>query len=332
VKGATGSHRVAILGASGYTGREVARLVRAHPHLELTHAMSARQGATPDEPATSVDDVVEALDPSVFGGVDGVFLCTPHGAAAAHARAALAAGCKVVDLSADFRLRDPSVHAATYGEDHAPELRARAVYGLTEFARTEIAGAELVANPGCYPTAVSLPLRPLLASGLVDVEADVIADCKSGVSGAGKTPTARNVFGSVHENFAAYAVGTHRHQPEIQQAVGSDRVLFVPHLLPVFRGILATIWLRPSAGTTANDVRACLRETFAGEPFVRVYEHGLPELDRVQRTNFCDIAVASNAGRVVLISAIDNLVKGAAGQAVQNMNVLLDLQETAGLL
>ncbi|MDA0933399.1 MAG: N-acetyl-gamma-glutamyl-phosphate reductase [Planctomycetota bacterium] len=324
--------RIAVLGASGYTGREVLRLVSRHPQMEVAAAMSARVGAEPEPPELPFDGPIEALDHDRLADCDGVFLCTPHGAAAMHARAALERGCKVVDLSADFRLRDPAVHASTYGEDHGPDLRDRAVYGLPEFHRAEVAAADLIANPGCYPTSVSLPLRPLIERGLIDLGADVVADCKSGASGAGKTPQPRTVFGSVHENFLAYGVGTHRHQPEIWQTLGTDRVLFVPHLLPVFRGILATIWARPASGVDAASIRTALVETYADEPFVRVYERGMPELNRVQMTNFCDIGVADVHGRVVLVSVIDNLVKGAAGQALQNMNLVLGLPETEGLL
>jgi N-acetyl-gamma-glutamyl-phosphate reductase len=297
--------RIAVLGASGYTGREVLRLLAHHPHMEVVAAMSARVGTEPEPPELPFDGPIEALDHERLAACDGVFLCTPHGAAAMHARAALERGCRVVDLSADFRLRSPAIHASTYGEDHGPDLR---------------------------PKSVSLPLKPLLDRGLVDLSADVVADCKSGASGAGKTPQPRTVFGSVHENFLAYGVGTHRHQPEIWQTLGTDRVLFVPHLLPVFRGILATIWLRPAAGVDAAGIRDALVETYAREPFVRVYERGMPELNRVQLTNFCDIGVAEVHGRVVLVSVIDNLIKGAAGQALQNMNLVLGLPETEGLL
>ena len=323
--------RIAILGASGYTGRELLRIIRGHPRMQADLLMTARPGVTPEPPPLGVDPQIEPLDLDRLQQVDGVFLCAPHGAAAELARDALAAGCKVVDLSADFRLRDAALHRATYGEDRAPELRSIAVYGLTEFARDAVAEARLVANPGCYPTAVVLPLSPLIAAGLVELDADVIADCTSGGSGAGKTPTERTQFGAVHENFLAYAVGTHRHQPEIAQELGSDRVLFVPHLLPVFRGILATIWFRPSPGTTRAAVLDCLDEVFAAEPFVRVHHRGLPELDRVQRTNFCDVGVAAVQSRIVVVSVIDNLMKGASGQAVQNMNLMLGLDETEGL-
>lgn len=330
--------KVAILGASGYTGRELARLLARHPAFDPPLLLSSRPGVEPEAPETSFEPRLEKLDVERFRDVDGVFLCTPHGAAAPYAREALRSGKVVVDLSADFRLKDEALHRSVYGEDHGPDLRAAAVYGLCEHARAAIARARLVANPGCYPTAVTLPLLPLLAAGLVDLDADVIADCKSGTSGAGKDPKKRTVFGAVHDNFLAYGVGDHRHAPEIAQTLRTDRVLFVPHLLPVFRGILATLWLRPSPGVRAADVRACLHTAYADEPFVRVYDKGLPELQFVQHTNFCDVGVADvpaaapSGARVVVISAIDNLVKGASGQALQNMNLLLGLPETAGLL
>ncbi|HLU39833.1 MAG TPA: N-acetyl-gamma-glutamyl-phosphate reductase, partial [Planctomycetota bacterium] len=303
-----------------------------HPGLRATALMTARPGTAPEPPAGPHDLHVDAFDADRLADVDGVFLCTPHAAAFALAREALRRGARVVDLSADFRLRDPAAYAATYGHPHpCPELLAEAVYGLTEHARARLAGARLVANPGCYPTSILLPLVPLLRAGLIDRDAPIVADAKSGTSGAGKAPTARTHFGAVHENFLAYAVGTHRHAPEIRQEAGFDRITFVPHLLPVFRGILTTIYLQPAPGVGADEVRACLREAYAGERFVRVYPRGLPELSRVQRTNFCDLAVAGAGAHVVVVSAIDNLVKGASGQALQNMNVVLGLPEDAGL-
>ena len=325
--------RVAVLGATGYTGKEVLRLLRRHQEIELAHSMTARAGAAPEPPALPVDPVVEALDLARLAGVDGVFLCTPHGAAAELAAHCLGLGCKVVDLSADFRLRDPAVHARTYGHAHPqPALLREAVYGLTEHARERVRHARLVANPGCYPTSVLLPLLPLLRAGLVDLAAGVIADSKSGVSGAGKALSERTHFGNVSDNFLAYAIGTHRHTPEIHQELGTDRLTFVPHLLPVFRGILSTIYLRPAAGRGAADLRACLHEVYAKEPFVKVFASGLPELNRVQLTNECHLAVEAGQERVVVVAAIDNLVKGAAGQALQNMNLMLGLPETMGLL
>ncbi len=324
--------RAAVVGASGYTGRELLALLARHPRLGAAVAMTARPGAAPEPPAFPHEPRIDPLDLDRLGDVDGVFLCTPHGAASEITRAALARGKRVVDLSADFRLRDPAAYARAYGAPHpAPDLLQQAVYGLTEHARAAVRDARLVANPGCYPTSILLPLLPLLAAGLVDAAAPIVADSKSGVSGAGKAPSERTHFGSVHENCVAYAVGTHRHLPEIHQAAGTGRIVFTPHLLPTFRGILTTLYLQPAAGVTADTVRSCLQERYAGEPFVRVYGHGLPELRAVQHANRCDIAVAASGPLVVVIAALDNLQKGAAGQALQNMNLMLGLPETDGL-
>jgi len=316
----------AIVGATGYTGRELIALLRRHRGLKASALMTARPGVTPEQ------EDVDPLDLARLAEVDGVFLCPPHGAASRVARAALEAGRKVVDLSADFRLRDERVFAATYGGDHpAPDLLQEAVYGLTEHARERVAAAALVANPGCYPTSALLPLKPLLDADLLDASAPIIADSKSGVSGAGKSPSERTHFGSVHENFLAYAVGRHRHAPEIAQELGRE-VVFTPHLLPVFRGILSTIYVQPAAGVGAAELRACLRDRYASEPFVQVLENGTPELKDVQRSNRCAIAVADSGPLCVITSAIDNLVKGAAGQALQNMNLMLGQTETEALL
>jgi N-acetyl-gamma-glutamyl-phosphate reductase len=324
--------RIAILGASGYTGRELLRLLARHPSLAVAHAMTARPGAEPEPPRAPGERALEPLEPARLRGLDGVFLCTPHGAAAELARDCLQLGLRVVDLSADFRLRDPAVYAATYGHPHpAPELLADAVYGLTEHARGRVREARLVANPGCYPTSILLPLLPLLEERLLDPEFPIVADSKSGVSGAGKTPSERAHFGNLHENFLAYGVGNHRHAPEIHQEAGTARILFTPHLLPVFRGILSTIYVRPRAGAGADALRACLAARYRGEPFVQVWAAGLPELRDVQLTNRCAIAVVPGGELVVLISVLDNLVKGASGQALQNMNLMLGLDEAAGL-
>ena len=317
--------RCAIVGATGYTGQELRRLLTNHCGLEAAVLMTARPGVVPDEAD------IGPLDLARLGDVDGVFLCTPHGAAAEIARAALEAGRPVVDLSADFRLRDEATYAETYGDAHpAPDLLHEAVYGLTEHARERVATARLVANPGCYPTSVLLPLLPLQDASLVDPAAPVIADSKSGVSGAGKAPNERTHFGNVHENFLAYGIGTHRHTPEIVQELGRE-VVFTPHLLPTFRGILSTIYVQPAAGASADDLRACLHERYAAEPFVTVLQEGAPELRDVQRTNRCVVAVHESGPLCVVTSAIDNLVKGAAGQALQNMNLMLGRSETEGL-
>jgi N-acetyl-gamma-glutamyl-phosphate reductase len=240
----------------------------------------------------------------------------------------------VVDLSADFRLRDPAVYAEAYGAEHtAPDLLDSAVYGLTEHARPQLPEASLVANPGCYPTSVLLPLKPLLEARLLDRDTPVVCDCKSGVSGAGNTPTPAKLFGAVHDNFSAYAVGGHRHSPEIRQEAGLEQLVFVPHLLPVFRGILSTIYVRPAPGVTAADMRAHLHEQWEDEPFLSVLgaSGGQPELADVRSTNRCLVATADQGGHVVITSAIDNLMKGAAGQAIQNMNLMLGYPEQAGL-
>lgn len=328
--------RVAVLGASGYTGRELARLLRTHSAIELSAFMGAREDGDPpgraELPALPVDRPVEALDWRRVEAVDGVFLCTPHAASAPLAARCVALGKKVVDLSADFRLRDSAEYARVYEHRHPhPELLGEAVYGLTERARERVARARLVANPGCYPTSILLPLLALLDAGLVDRARPVIADSKSGVSGAGKNPSARTHFGGVHESFSAYGVGDHRHGPEIRQESGLADLVFTPHLLPVFRGILSTIYASPAGGAKAADFRAALQRAYAGERFVRVFERGLPELNRVQHGNECHIGLADSNGLVVIVAAIDNLVKGAAGQALQNMNLMLGCEEADGL-
>lgn len=324
--------KVAVVGASGYTGKELLRLIARHPHMRATEVMTARPGAAPEPPQFPGDPVIAPLDLSRLSHCDGVFLCTPHGAASAIAKAALEHGCKVVDLSADFRLRDPALYERTYGSPHpAPELLQEAVYGLTEHARAAVAKARLVANPGCYPTSVLLPVLPLLQNGLLDDHAPIVADSKSGTSGAGKSPSERTHFGNVHENFCAYGVGNHRHAPEIRQEAGTQRLVFTPHLLPTFRGILSTIYLTPKPSVTAEQMRSCLQERYAHEPFVKVYAQGWPELKYVQHGNECHMAVAASGPLVVVVSVIDNLVKGASGQALQNMNAMLGLAETEGL-
>lgn len=317
---------VAIVGASGYTGRELQRLLQRHANISASVLMSSRL-----EGSTDAGLLLEPLNPARFADVDGVFLCTPHGAASQLAKQAVSMGKPVVDLSADFRMRDAQAFAATYGQEHAaPELLNTAVYGLTEHKRSEVANAALVANPGCYPTSILLPLLPLQQHGLIDSDANLIADSKSGVSGAGKQPSERSHFGNVHDNFLAYGIGTHRHGPEIAQELGTA-IVFTPHLLPTFRGILSTIYVTPATGVDAAAMRNCLSEQYGNEPFVTVYQDGTPELHAVQQTNQCHIAVHESGPLVVITSAIDNLIKGASGQALQNMNLILGFDETEGL-
>ena len=269
-----------------------------------------------------------------------MFLCTPHAASAPFAARALQAGCKCVDLSADFRLRDLATYETWYGPHGAPELLPEAVYGLTEVYRAELAKTRLVANPGCYPTGPLLALYPLLARQAL-ASNRVIIDAKSGVSGAGAKPSPTTHFVSVNENLSAYAVGrVHRHVPEIDQELrrfgGTDvQVTFVPHLLPVTRGILSSIYVSIDPAWSQEAVLDLWREAYAGAPFVRVCPAGtLPTLAHVANTNYCYLGVASAGlpGEWVIVTALDNLIKGASGQAVQNMNVMCGLDETLGLL
>ncbi len=325
--------QIAIVGASGYTGQELTGLVQKHPNMHLHALMTARKHVVPDAPALPVDPQIQPLDFATVGECDAVFLCTPHGAAAELTVECLDLGCKVVDLSADFRLKDREVYATTYGLQHsAPDLLSEAVYGLTEHQRAAVASARLVANPGCYPTSILLPLLPLSKQNLLEESATIFADSKSGVSGAGKTPKDRTIYGAIYENFLAYGVGNHRHTPEIHQELGHGNLIFVPHLLPMFRGMLSTIYVTPTAEHNADSLRSCLADYYAKEPFVQVFEHGQPETNRVSGTNQCHISVTQAEDKVVLTSVIDNLGKGAAGQAVQNMNLILGLPETQGLI
>lgn len=322
--------RVCVVGASGYTGAEVLRLLERHAAIAVTPVSLRLGGADGGAAAPAAAPGPATRDP--LSEFDAAVLCVPHGSAAELARAALERGLKVVDLSADFRLADPALYRRTYGKEHpAPELLGEAVYGLTERKREQVARARLVANPGCYPTSILLPLLPLLERGLLHETAPIIADAKSGASGAGRTPSERTLFGAVHENFCAYGVGDHRHLPEIRRHAGTDRVLFTPHLLPVFRGILSTIYVTPAPGVDAGALRAALAEAYAGERFVRLCDGGPPDLQSVQRTNDCRIHVAALGPVVAIFSALDNLVKGAAGQAVQNLNLMLGLPEAEGL-
>jgi N-acetyl-gamma-glutamyl-phosphate reductase len=318
--------KAAIVGAGGYAGQELQTLLARHPSLDCALPMRGRA----QSPA---EGHLLALDLERLGEVDLVFLCTPHGAAAPLARVALEAGAKVVDLSADFRLKDPAVYEATYGAPHpAPDLLDVAVYGLTEHNRREVSSARLVANPGCYPTSVLMPLLPLLEAGLLEAEAPIIADAKSGVSGAGAGANATTHFGNVHDNLRAYGIGDHRHTPEIWQAAGTDRIVFVPHLLPCFRGILTTLYLTPRTGIGPARAREVLQVAYAEEPFVEVLPPDTsPTLHDVQHTNQSAIGVHDAYGQLVVVSTLDNLVKGAAGQALQNANLMLGLEEGLGL-
>jgi N-acetyl-gamma-glutamyl-phosphate reductase len=333
--------RVAVAGATGYTGQELLRLLARHPSVTIAAAMSS--GAPSGTPgAAAAPRRLPALA-HVFSGTitpldrdalareaDLVFLALPDKAAAELAPALVEGGVRVIDLSGAFRLRDRTLRARWYPETH--ELPDGLAYGLTELEGPAVAAASLVANPGCYPTATLLPLAPLVASGLVAPDTDIVVDAKSGVSGAGKTPSERTHFSEVHGSVSAYGVFGHRHGAEIEQGVGRT-VNFVPHLMPLDRGILSTIYLRLAPGTTEDTLASVYEQSYGGQPFVRLTGPALPEIKHVAHTNFCDIGWRVDAsGRAVVVSVIDNLLKGASGQAVQNMNVMLGLDQATGLL
>lgn len=337
-------HKVAVIGASGYTGVELLRLLAGHPAVKVTCVTSRQQaGQSLAEGFPSLagvyDLTFEALEPAALAGrADLVFTAVPHQAAMAMVPELLAAGCKVVDLSADYRLHDAAVYAQWYETHQTPELLAEAVYGLPELYREEVRPARLVANPGCYPTSIALALTPLLRAGLVD-PATLIVDSKSGTSGAGRAAKVDSLYCEVNEGFKAYGLPRHRHTPEIEQTLSDVAghkvtITFTPHLLPVNRGILSTCYATLAADVSLSQLLELYREEYAGERFVRVLPEGrLPNISQVRGSNFCDIglAVDPRTRRVIALAAIDNLVKGAAGQALQNMNLMLGLEEGLGL-
>jgi N-acetyl-gamma-glutamyl-phosphate reductase len=325
---------VAVFGAAGYAGALSARLLQRHPAFELT-AITSRSdvGRRHDElyPQHRVPLVLEELDFDRHGSVDAAIVAYPHGAAAEIVGELHRRGVKVVDLSADFRLHDRDVYAEWYREHPEPGLLAGAVYGLPERYREQIAGAEIVANPGCYPTATLLALAPLAQAGLI---ADVVIDAKSGVSGAGRAATDKTHFVTVDENVSAYGVPRHRHTPEIEQelaALGAElRVTFTAHLLPLDQGELVSCYVTPAA--EAGDVAALYRDMYADEPFIELSDTP-PGVRDVRETNICRISVHRDerTGRVIVFSVIDNLWKGAASQAVQNLNLMFGRPEGEGI-
>ena len=334
--------RVAIYGATGYTALELIKILLRHPEAEIT-ALTSRQEAKPHiaavHPALAgrLDLRCENLGPiEVASRADAVFCCLPHGTTQEAVPQLMAAGTRVVDLSADYRLRDADVYATWYGEKHTDAGRlAEAVYGLPEWFGDAVAKAQLVANPGCYPTSAIMPLAPLLKAGLIE-SSDIIVDSKSGVSGAGRTPKLTTHYPECNESVSAYNVGRHRHTPEIEQIVSDAsgqrvEVIFTPHLIPMDRGILTTTYSRPTRELSEDDLFEALRSAYDDQPFVRVVDH-LPATKDTSGTNFCDITVRIVRGRVLTISAIDNLVKGASGAAVQNFNVMFGYPETTALL
>jgi N-acetyl-gamma-glutamyl-phosphate reductase len=345
---ATRSSRIGVLGASGYTGAELVRLLLRHPHVELALLTAERRAGQ------EMREVFQHFAPYplprlvpiegidwVGADVDLIFCALPHATTQKVVSAIFAAvpAAKIVDLSADFRLADVAAYARWYGhEHHAPELQGQAVYGLTEVYRNDVRHAKLVANPGCYTSCAQLPLVPLLKAGAIDAD-EIVIDAKSGMTGAGRAAKEAMLFSEVSEGFHAYGVGHHRHMAELDQefskAAGREvTVTFTPHLVPMNRGILSTIYVRGRRGTSAEDLHALLAQAYAKEPFVHVLPFGeTPQTRHVRGSNMTFIGVVRDRidGRAIIISALDNLVKGASGQAIQNMNLMLGYPEATAL-
>jgi N-acetyl-gamma-glutamyl-phosphate reductase len=338
--------KIAVVGSSGYAGGELFRLLLHHPRATVTAVTSEKSAGRPIAslfPHLSglTDLVCEPLDPaSVADKADFIFLALPHVTAQEAAFRFHELGKKVVDLSADYRLTDPALYEKWYEHCHQhPELLASAVYGLPELYREKIRQASLVANPGCYPTSAILGLAPLVAGAAID-PSTIIIDSKSGVSGAGRSPSLAHHYPEVNEGLMAYKIGTHRHTPEIEQEVSAlagrpVALSFTPHLIPMNRGILTTSYASLAAPVDTGTLHALYQERYRDEPFVRVLPLGrFPNVRDVRGSNFCDIGVYADGrtGRAVVVSAIDNLVKGASGQAIQNMNLMMGFDETEGLM
>jgi len=332
----------AILGASGYTGAELVRLLHGHPHVRIAALTADRNAGQPmgsvyPHLASKALPDLAKIDDVDFGAIDAVFCALPH-TTTQQVIAGLPGTIKVVDLSADFRIADPALYETVYGHPHAaPDLQAEAVYGLTEIYRDGVKQARLVANPGCYPTGSQLGLIPLLMALAIDPDR-IIIDAKSGVTGAGRAAKESSLFAEVAENIYAYGVGTHRHAPEIEQGLSDAAgrpvtVTFTPHLVPMKRGILSTIYVTPQDGD-ADTLREILSSSYEAEPFVDVLPAGgVPHTGHVTGSNMCVMSVFPGRakGQAIIVTAIDNLVKGASGQAVQNFNVQFGFEETAGL-
>ncbi len=337
--------QVGIVGVTGYVGEELVRILCKHPHVTSIKA------AARDFPGSTIDQVfphlrgyveleIKDLDqvPELISTSDLIFLALPHGLSAPFVKEALGKGKRVIDLAADFRLPEAGLYEKWYQTPHeAPDLLKEAVYGLPELFRSAVSAARLVANPGCYPTSALLALAPLLKHGLIDLQS-IIVDSKSGVSGAGRTLALTSHFSECNENVRAYSVGSHRHTPEIAYyasvlAGGRVEVTFTPHLIPMTRGILSTVYANLLRPFDSTSLRRIFREFYAGEAFVEFAEDGeWPQTNWVRGTNRCCLGLTVNRGRgVIVVSVIDNLVKGAAGQAVQNMNLMYGFPETAGL-
>ena len=332
--------RVGIIGATGYTALEVVRLLQQHPAAHVTAATSRADAGQPlskvhPSLAGRCDVVISELDPAAIAeACDVAMCCLPHGASAETVRRLVDAGLRVVDFSADFRLSSVDLYQQWYGGTHPwPQRVGSTAYGMPEFFADQIRDADVVANPGCYPTSAILPLAPLIEADLIDTD-DIIIDSKSGVSGAGRSAKVTTLYCETNESIAAYAVASHRHQPEIgdlvQRISGKPiQVLFTPHLTPMDRGILSTIYVKPKSSSAA-DAMACWHSRYANSPFVHAVDH-LPATKHVAGTNHVQMSARDAGQRLVLVCAIDNLAKGASGAAIQNMNVMFGLDETAGL-
>lgn len=341
-------YKAVVAGATGYSGRELVRLLTNHPGIQIVGAF-----ASANSPSTPISDLHPVLkgssqltcEPFDEGSIrslapDVVFLATPNEFSHDVVPSMLALGALVVDLSGAYRLKDPADYPRYYGFEHArPDLLEAACYGITEFVRKDLPGAKLIANPGCYPTSVIVPIKPLRDAGLIEGGRPIICDSKSGVTGAGKAPSLTTHFAEVSENFSAYKVMSHRHSPEIAQGLGvpsnPSALIFTPHLLPINRGILSTIYIRVKQGARRDDILAVWSEAFVDSAFVRIFSDSqLPEIKFAANTPYSDIGLVLDeaTGEAIVISAIDNLLKGAASQAIQNANLALGISETAGIL
>jgi N-acetyl-gamma-glutamyl-phosphate reductase len=333
------SFSIGIAGFRGYSGAEAVRILSRHPHCEpvlLEHRTDAGDDAKLLR-KSAITRAAATADSVKEHSLRAVLLATPPEVSMDLAPKFLEAGAIVIDLSGAFRLGTAESYKRWYQEEHtASDLLREAVYGLPEYNRALVPGARLISNPGCYPTAANLALRPLIAAGAIDRRAGIVCDAKSGVSGAGRKPSLTTSFCEVTENFSAYSILKHRHIPEVLRTSGLEEseFSFTAQLIPIDRGILETIYFRLAAPLSSADVMAIYQKQYAHEPFVRLYQPGkVPDLHAVQHTNFCDIGVVADgeSGRCVVVSAIDNLIKGAAGQAIQNLNLALGIDETTGL-
>lgn len=337
--------RIGIIGATGYTGSELVRILTGHPDVELTVLTSRRyEGTRFDRVYPSlrgyVDLTCEAFSMDrVCDRADFIFTALPHSLPMQYIPELMDRGKKVVDLSADFRFKNAATYESFYQPHTAADLLQEAVYGLCEVNASKIRDASLVGNPGCYPTSILLPLIPLVKDRLIDIRS-IIADAKSGVSGAGRSVSLTTHFCEANESFKAYKIATHRHSPEMDEILSSRagepvHISFVPHLVPITRGMLSTLYINLNEHAAAKDIRESLSSYYAGRAFVRIRpDDQPPDTHHVRGTNYCDIGLKMDerANRMIIISVIDNLVKGASGQAVQNMNLMLGLDETRGLL